>query len=137
MDHLRHRSNLVNPACLLSFSKHCPSKAGYQAPAGCGENKTEKKPLLGVLRPVSSTGRAARKGTGKCTSDVDLTVVSNAFLFCDSQSGTELLRAAEFIPFLPEQPFGKALILQKRPPFYRKDDLTCLANTERAGWDWG
>lgn len=44
MDHLRHRSNLVNPACLLSFSKYSLSKAGYQAPAGCGENKTEKSP---------------------------------------------------------------------------------------------
>lgn len=77
MDHLRHRSNLVNPACLLSFSKYSPSKAGYQAPAGCGENKTEKKSLLGVLRPAPAEQQ--EKGPGNASPM--WTSLSSAMLF--------------------------------------------------------
>lgn len=78
MDHLRHRSNLVNPACLLSFSKYSLSKAGYEALAGCGENKTEKKSPLGALGPA----QAGQQEKGLGNASPRWTLLLSAMLFC-------------------------------------------------------
>lgn len=130
MDHLRHRSNLVNPACLLSFSKYSPSKAGYQAPAGCGENKTEKKSLLGVLRPAQAEQQ--EKGLGNASPMWTLLSAAMLFYFVTANLGQSYSVQLNLSLSCQNSPSGR-----HSSPFYRKDDLTCLGNAEKAGWEWG
>lgn len=84
MDHLRHRSNLVNPACLLSLSKYGPGRAGYQALAGRGAEQNRKKSPFWELLVQP---RPRRKGRDwKCTPKVDSTANDNASVLGQSIS---------------------------------------------------
>lgn len=98
MVHLRHRRNLVNPACRLSFGEYCPGKAAYQALGwGWGGQQRTGQPLLGALRPAQAQQQQRDSYMHLPRS---YSCSSNVFVPGDPPSRTELLCGHEFIPFI-------------------------------------
>lgn len=92
--------------------------------------QNRKKSLLGVLRPAQAEQQ--EKGLGNASPKGTLLLSAMLFYFVTVNLGQSYSVQLNLSLSCQNSPLGR-----HSSPFYRKDDLACLGNAERTGWEWG